>query len=88
MDILIHNNLTLPLNDAHIYQRRGVVLAYLSQEPLHFTVLRCINDKDVHTYFGAARADNLQDFRYIMDFGDKFELISAWLSQQQMSPHG
>lgn len=89
MDILIHNNLTLPLNDAHIYQRRGVVLAYFNHEPLHFTILRCINGLDEYTYFGAARADNLQDFQSIMDFGDKFDLISTWLdNQQQTSPHG
>lgn len=89
MSIIFHNNQTLPLNDAHVYQRRGVILAYRNQEPLHFTVLRCIDGEEVKTYFGAARVDNIQDFQSIMDYGDKFEIVNSWFhSQQQMRRHG
>lgn len=89
MSTVIHNNLILPLNDAHVYQRRGIILAYRNQEPLHFTILRCLDGDEVKTYFGAARIDNLQDFQSIMDYGDKFEVINSWIrSQQQMGKHG
>lgn len=89
MSTVSHNNLILPLNDAHVYQRRGIILAYRNQEPLHFTILRCLDEDEVKTYFGAARIDNIQDFQSIMDYGDKFEVINSWIrNQQQMEQHG
>ncbi|MBW3527801.1 hypothetical protein KO533_14690 [Shewanella sp. NKUCC05_KAH] len=39
------NGLVLPINDDHIHQRRGVTAARTeSGEPLHFTVLKCVDD--------------------------------------------
>ncbi|MPW31265.1 hypothetical protein F9L16_20025 [Agarivorans sp. B2Z047] len=81
MKRLYRNGLELPVDDAHIYQRRGTVLAYKGLEPLHFTVLKCRDGKAVRTYFGAARADSLSDFETIMDYGDKISLVTAWLGQ-------
>ncbi|WP_434927874.1 hypothetical protein [Shewanella sp. HL-SH2] len=83
MNTLFHNGLTLPLSDAHVYQRRGIILAYRNQEPLHFTILRCLEDNEVKTYFGAARVDNAQDFKLIMDYGDKFEVVNSWYQCHQ-----
>ena len=83
MITLFHNGLTLPLSDAHVYQRRGIILAYRNQEPLHFTILRCLEDNEVKTYFGAARVDNAQDFKSIMDYGDKFEVVNSWYQCHQ-----
>lgn len=63
MNTLFHNGLTLPLNDAHVYQRRGIILAYRNQEPLHFTILRCQEGSEVKTYFGAARVGSIQTLK-------------------------
>ncbi len=84
MKTLYRNGLTLPINDAHVYQRRGVILAYRNGEPLHFTVLKCVDDLRMRCYFGAARADNLQDFEAIMDYGDNFALVTNWLKQSSL----
>lgn len=57
------NGLILPLNDAHVHQRRGVTAARTeSGEPLHITVLRCLDGRHTKTYCGLARADNSEDF--------------------------
>lgn len=72
------NGLELPLDDSHVYQRRGVVIAYRNTEPLHFTVLRCKDISFNKTYFGLARADNISDFESIIDYGDKFEGVFEW----------
>ncbi|QFU20697.1 hypothetical protein FM038_001615 [Shewanella eurypsychrophilus] len=74
------NGLTLPLNDAHVLQRRGIVIAYKDGEPLHFTLLRCLDGEYTRIYFGAARKDNIQDFESIIDYGDKFEMVTKWLA--------
>ena len=72
------NGLELPLDDSHVYQRRGVVIAYRNTERLHFTVLRCKDGRLIKTYFGLARADNIGDFESIIDYGDKFEDVFEW----------
>ena len=77
------NGLELPLNDAHVYQRRGVTMVYQNTEPFHFTVLRCKDGRFIKTYFGLARADNIQDFENIIDYGDKFEADTEWFISQQ-----
>ncbi|EEW2237431.1 hypothetical protein D9H04_07925 [Escherichia coli] len=72
------NGLELPLNDAHVHQRRGVTAARTeSGEPLHFTVLRCLDGRHKKSYCGLARADNVEDFKRILLWGDKFEPIAA-----------
>lgn len=83
MNTLFNNGLTLPLSDAHVYQRRGIILAYRNQEPLHFTILRCQEGSEVQTYFDAARVDSIQDFKTIMDYGDKFEIVNSWFNCHQ-----
>ena len=83
MNTLAWNGLELPINDAHIFQRRGVIIALHNSEPLHFTVLRCLEGHNIKTYFGAARVDCLEDFKHIMDYGDKFETIYQWYEDLQ-----
>ncbi len=78
MKLLTRNGLDLPINDAHVYQRRGVIIAHQGKEPLHFTILRCKEGLKTKVYFGAARVDNLEDFKRIIDYGDKFEPINQW----------
>lgn len=76
-----YNGLILPLNDAYVHQRRGVTVARTeSDEPLHFTVLRCLDGCHTKTYFGLARADNSDDFVKIMASGDKFEPVIDWFN--------
>lgn len=77
------NGMTLPLNDSHVYQRRGITIAYRDKVPLHFTVLRCIDGESTNAYFGLARADNIQDFESIIDYGDKFESVLEWFKDQE-----
>ncbi|BDQ67298.1 hypothetical protein CGA83_03660 [Salmonella enterica subsp. enterica serovar Mbandaka] len=73
------NGLVLPINDAHIHQRRGVTAARAeSGEPLHFTVLKCLDGRYTKTYCGLARVDNTDDFLKIMEWGDHFEPIASW----------
>lgn len=73
------NGLVLPINDAHIYQRRGVTAARTEAgEPLHFTVLKCLDGRYMKTYCGLARVDNTDDFLNIMEWGDHFEPIASW----------
>ena len=69
------NGLVLPINDAHIHQRRGVTAARaVSGEPLHFTVLKCLDGRYTKTYCGLARVDNIDDFLKIMEW----EPIASW----------
>lgn len=78
------NGLILPLNDAYVHQRRGVTAARTeSGEPLHITVLRCLDGRHTKTYCGLARADNSEDFVKIMEWGDKFEPIVDWFNTVQ-----
>jgi len=78
------NGLVLPLNDSHVYQRRGVVMTHSeSKGNLHFTVLRCLDGRFTKTYFGLARCDNEDDFIEIMKSGDKFEPVSDWFSRSR-----
>jgi len=77
------NGFELPISDAHIYQQRGTTVAYNDQCPLHFTVLRCNDGQVSRTFFGLARADNIQDFEAILDYGDKFEAVINWFNSQE-----
>lgn len=44
------NGLILPLNDAHVHQRRGITAARTeSGEPLHITVLRFLDGRHTKT---------------------------------------
>lgn len=85
MSMIKRNGLELPLNDSHVYQRRGITIAYRNKSPLHFTVLRCKDGGCYKTYFGLAEVDNIQDFEAIIDHGDKFEGVFEWFKAQECS---
>jgi len=81
--MIVRNDLELPLNDAHVYQQRGTAIAYRDQQPLHFTVLRCNHGSETSSFFGLARADHLEDFESIIDYGGKFEAVIDWFNSME-----